>query len=144
AQLQVFLAIKRIPSPSGMAANEETYRYRINFAYGGKTFTYGIEQGNPTWPAAAYPTDSKDYPIMNMGVTAAADLKSSSTGVIRQGAAPDPSWIIFTSPRDKVEQILGAPIPAGATFSNVSVTTQIYTSPELHSTNDGLDTTLTA
>ncbi len=138
-QLQVFLAIKRIPLPSGMAADEGLYRYRINFAYGGKTFTYGIEQDNPTWPAATYPTDSSDYPIMNMGVDPASDLKSASTGVIRQGTAPDPSWIIFTSSRDKVEQILGAKIPDGAAFTNVAVTTQIYTSPELHSTNDGLD-----
>lgn len=142
-QLQVFLAIKRIPAPTAMAANEETYRYSINFAYGGKTFLYGIEQVNPTWPAQALPTDSKDYPKMNMGVTPEQDLKASSTAVIRPGTAPDPSWIIFTSPRDKIEQILGAPIPDGAPFTNVSVSTQVYTSPELHSTNDGLDKTLT-
>lgn len=142
-QLQVFLAIKRIPLPTAMAADEETYRYRINFSYGVKTFTYGFEQVNPTWPAQALPTDSSSYPIMNIGVTPAEDLKSSSTAVIRQGTAPDPSWIIFTSPRDKVEAILGAPIPDGAAFTKVAVITQIYTSPAMHSTNDGLDTTLT-
>jgi hypothetical protein len=143
-QLQVFLAIKRIPLPSGMAASESTYRYKISFAYGGKGFTYGIEQKNPTW-AGAYPTDSTSYPMMNMGLGAANDLASVSTGVIRQGASPDPSWIIFTSPRDKVEQILGAPIPDGAALATVAVTTQVFTSPEtaVHSTNDGLDTTLT-
>jgi hypothetical protein len=142
-QLQVFMAIKRIPAPTAMAANEETYRYTMSFGYGGKGFTYGIEQTNPTWPAAALPTDSKNYPMMRMGVDAATDLRSSSTAVIRQGTAPDPSWIIFTSPRDKIEQILGAPIPDGASFINVAVTTQIFMSPEMHSTNDGIDSTVT-
>lgn len=144
-QLQVFLAIKRIPLPSGMSDSESTYRYTIKFAYGGKTFTYAIEQQNPTWNGA-YPTDSANYPMMNMGIDPASDLKSVSTGVIRQGTAPDPSWIIFTSPREKVEQLLGAPIPDGAAFTNVSVTTQIYTSPEtaVHSTDDTLDGNLTA
>ena len=143
-QLQVFLAIKRIPLPSAMAASESTYRYKVSFAYGGKGFTYGVEQQNPTW-AGAYPTDSTNYPMMNMGLGAANDLTAVSTGVVRQGTAPAPSWVIFTSPRDKVEAILGAPIPDGAAFTNVAVTTQVYTSPEtaVHSTNDGLDTTLT-
>lgn len=142
-QLQVFLAIKHIVSPSAMAQSEGLYRYRINFAYGGKTFTYGIEQKNQSWPDATDPSDSANYPIMNMGITPDLDLKASSTAVIRQGTAPDPSWIIFTSPRDKVEAILGGKIPDGDSFTNVAVTTQIYTSPEMHSTNDGLDTTLT-
>jgi hypothetical protein len=142
SELEVFLALKRIPSPSAMAASEGTYRYTISFSYNGKPLKYAIEQKNPTWPAGTYPSDSVNYPTMKVGTT---ELASASTGVIQQGTSPDPSWIIFTSPRDKVQDALGGPITDGDSFNTFAVTTQIFTTPEtaVHSTNDGLDPHLT-
>lgn len=126
-QLQVFLAIKHIPDASAMAPYEASYRYIVTFKYFGKTFTYGNELRNPSQPAQ--PLDGSSYPMMNMG-TGGNDLPGS-TSAFYPAAAPAPSYLVFTSPRAKIEKNLGdTPIAAGDKFTDISATTQVWTSQE--------------
>jgi hypothetical protein len=123
-QLQVFLAIDGVISPSTMAAYEASYRYTMTFKFNGKLFTYAIEQRNPSNPAQ--PLDGVGYPTMNMG-TGGDDLPGSTSG-IRPGTASTPSWVIFTSPRARIEKNLGGPIVPGDAFTNIYAMTQDFTS----------------
>ena len=136
-QLQVFMALDGIVSYPHMQYYESSYRYTITFIYDSKKFTYAIELKNPAVPVQ--PTDT-DWPKMNMG-TGPLDMKNQSTAVIRpgDGTPTKPSWIIFTSPRALIEKNLGATIPNGAKFTNLTAEAVVWSS-QVHPVADDLDT----
>jgi hypothetical protein len=132
-QLQVFVALKGMPSTAAMAPYESSYRYLVTFKFSGKNFTYGIEWKNTAMPVQ--PLDAPSYPTMNMG-TGGADLPGS-TADFYPGTGSNPAYVIFTSPRAKIEKNLGnTAIVPGDKFTDIYGLVQVWTSQEKAKADD--------
>jgi len=117
-QLLVFLATKALTTDgSGMADYDPAYRYTVSFKSGTKEVRFGIEQTNPGFPVQAI--DSPGFPNASAGGTPIAGF----TATFHPGAAPAPSYVVWTAPRDKVEALIG-PLD-GTTFTAIVAKTTL-------------------
>jgi len=122
---QVFMALAGDPTTATMNQYESAWRYVVTFSLGSASFTYGVERDNTADPGKdVKPGDAGQYQpaqpkafITNGGGTIA-----DSTAKFVAGGTTAPSWVVFTSPRAKVESMIG-PLDSSSKFTAISGTT---------------------
>jgi hypothetical protein len=123
--VQTFFPVNHIVDPSAMGTDEATYRYTVTFKVGTKTVVMSGEQYNLS-PTAVY--EPGDSPTNGLFPQVHVDGRQAYTGgtsqLIVRNASPNPSWVIISTQRSKLETALGAPLTADTLFTGISADTK--------------------